>query len=185
MDVAQQLGMKNVTQISQWESDRYVPNAKRLGQLAMVLGTTAEWLLSGNGKPPVSASTVRERASAYSLLPPIPDWLDRKIDNTMLELARAGASNEQARYIRDVLRSEATLRFVLRDDDGVPRSLEEQERQVHDLIVGMRFWVERSQLVAGAIAPPATPGGAPIAPVYATADPTTSATQSEGQAKKK
>jgi transcriptional regulator with XRE-family HTH domain len=169
-DVAAQLGMKNTAQISQWESDRYIPNAKRLGELAKVLGTTTEWLISGNGKAPVSGSVVRERPGGYLLLPPMPEWLDRLIDNTMLELARAGATNEQARYIRDVLRSDATLRFVLRDDNGEPRSLDEQQSQIHNLIVGMRFWVERSQL-AGSIQPQATPGGAPIAPVIPTQDP--------------
>jgi transcriptional regulator with XRE-family HTH domain len=106
-----------------------------------------------------------------------PDWLDLRIENTVLEFARAGATNEQARYIRDVLRSDATLRFVLRNDDGSPRSARQQDEHVRDLVEGFRFWVERSKLtregethVVGEIQPQ-TPGAAPLAPVYAAPDP--------------
>lgn len=103
----------------------------------------------------------------------VPAWLERRIEDTMLELARSGATNEQARYIRDVLMSEATLRFVLRRDDGSPRSAQHQETHIRDLIDGLRMWVERSAEIrageeaqlSGDIKQSPAPGGAPIAPV--------------------
>lgn len=108
----------------------------------------------------------------------MPEWLGLRIEDTVLELARAGATNEQGRYIREILGSDATLRFVLRNDDGTPRRAAQQEDRIRDLIEGLHAWIERSAMIraaengtVGTINPPPTPGGAPIAPVVAVPEP--------------
>lgn len=169
--------MKNTVQISQWEGDRYVPNAKRLGQLAQVLGTTTEWLISGNGKPPLSESalretlSVREEAAAYV----VPGWLEVRAESLDRELARSGAVDSQLNYVKSIMRSPATLKFVLYDDDGALRPLDDQRQQLELFIEGMRFWLERS----------ATPGGAPIAPVVAAPESGAEPKSAEARGKKK
>jgi transcriptional regulator with XRE-family HTH domain len=173
---------RDVQTISRWERGERQPKAADVDRVHDYLRHYMNEHGIGLGRT-VSRGT--GRVAEASPRPQAPSWLDRFIDDTMLGLARAGATNEQARYIRDVLRSDETLRFVLRNDDGTPRELAAQESQIRDLVEGFRFWVERSRVIAGGIAPPATPGGAPVAPVYATTDPTAAAAKPESRTKKK
>jgi transcriptional regulator with XRE-family HTH domain len=179
-DLANAVG-RDVQTISRWERGERQPKASDVQRVRDYLSHYMNEHGIGLGRSvPRGTGRVAEAAPQRA-----PSWLDRFIDDTMLGLARAGATNEQARYIRDVLRSDETLRFVLRNDDGTPRELAAQESQIRDLVEGFRFWVERSRVIAGGIAPPATPGGAPVAPVYATTDPTAAAAKSESRTKKK
>jgi transcriptional regulator with XRE-family HTH domain len=127
--------------------------------------------------------TVGEAKIAYGP----PDWMERRIDDTLHDMAQAGATKERARYIKDVLRSSATLKVVLQRDDGSPRSQADQEQQLDDLLQLMWLWVqyEPKPPVAGAIHPLQTPGAAPIAPVYPTGDPTAASQPDEQRRKKK
>lgn len=79
-----------------------------------------------------------------------PEWLRRRIDDAALELVRAGATNEQARYIREQLQSDATRRYVLRDDDGALRTDVDQRHHLDLLIESFGFWIERSAGVPAA-----------------------------------
>jgi hypothetical protein len=107
--------------------------------------------------------------------PDIPEWLDARAAALDRELTRAGATDAQLDYIKSIMRSPATLKFVLRNDDGSPRPAAEQQQQLELFIDGMRFWLARS----------ATPGGAPIAPVTAAPEPGTHANVAQPRGKKK
>jgi transcriptional regulator with XRE-family HTH domain len=164
---------RDVQTISRWERGERQPKASDVERVRKYL------LDYYNRNGIVLGKTVPRDTMRVSepTAPRMPGWFERRIDDTMLELARAGATNEQARYVRDLLRSEATVRFVLLNDDGSPRSAKAQEEQVRDLIEGLRFWIERSARIRAAeqniiaTIQPQTPGGAPIAPVIATQDP--------------
>jgi transcriptional regulator with XRE-family HTH domain len=138
--LAQRVGVRQAT-ISEWESGKSAPSAMNLVTMAHVFGMTVadlHALIQRDDHPMV----IRESPPA---LPP--DWLARRVDDAVLELARSGATNEQARYIREQLQSEATLRFILRNDDGTTRSPLEQRDHLELLIEGMSFWVERSAAI--------------------------------------
>jgi transcriptional regulator with XRE-family HTH domain len=122
----------------------------------------------------------------------IPRWAEVRIEDAIFDMARAGATNEQARYVREILRSDVVLRFVFRREDGGPRPTREQERHLDDVIEGMRFMVDRSagideaeKHLAGDIQPPPTPGGVPIAPVTAAPEPGTQASVAKSRGRKR
>lgn len=109
----------------------------------------------------------------------IPRWAQERIEDAILDMARAGMTNEQAREIRKVLQhvlqADVVLRHVFRG-----RSIAAQQAHLEDIIESMRFLVERlaesdPNPVAGEINP-ITPGGAPVAPVTAAEDPTANTT---------
>ena len=106
------------------------------------------------GKVSRETWTLREAAPAYGL----PDWLEERAEALDRELARLGATDAQLDYIKSLVRSPATLKMVMQDDEGAPRPIADQREQLELFIEGMRFWLERSS----------TPGGAPVAGVIAT-----------------
>jgi transcriptional regulator with XRE-family HTH domain len=133
--------------VARWERGERRPNAEAFEAAVAHLNA----VVAGLSKD-VSRETPR---------PDIPEWLDARAAALDRELTRAGATDAQLDYIKSIMRSPATLKFVLRNDDGSPRPAAEQQQQLELFIDGMRFWLARS----------ATPGGAPIAPVIPTQDP--------------
>lgn len=76
--VADCLGVKRVN-VTKWESDEYMPAARRLTALADLLGVSEEWLLSDKGEPPRAGplTKVQEAEALLRRLPP--DELEREI----------------------------------------------------------------------------------------------------------
>jgi transcriptional regulator with XRE-family HTH domain len=99
---------RDVQTISRWERGERQPKASDVERVRKYL------LDYYNRNGIVLGKTVPRDTMRVSepTAPRMPGWFERRIDDTMLELARAGATNEQARYVRDLLRSEATVRFV-------------------------------------------------------------------------
>lgn len=58
IELARKLGITNATQISQWENDEYVPAGENLAKLAAIYGVSADWILTGNARRPLSSTTV-------------------------------------------------------------------------------------------------------------------------------
>jgi transcriptional regulator with XRE-family HTH domain len=155
-ELAQRVGVRQAT-VSEWESGKSAPGAVKLVALADVFGVdTAE----------LRAAATQVAREPMPAVYGHPDWLDRRIDDTLFEMAQAGATKERARYITDVLRSDATLKLILRREDGSPRPQPEQERELDDLIQLMWMWIEHPAPpgVVGAIQPN-LPGGAPLEPI--------------------
>jgi transcriptional regulator with XRE-family HTH domain len=135
-DLAAVLGLKSAVQVSQWEGDKFIPNARRLDQLAQALDVTTGWLLNGNGKPPVNENVSRGTSG-------LPDRLVAAIDRFERDAVRMGASDREADYIRAILRAPDTLRLLLIADDGSALSTAHQEEELALLLDGFRLWVQR------------------------------------------
>jgi transcriptional regulator with XRE-family HTH domain len=167
-ELAQRVGVRQAT-VSEWESGKSAPGAVKLATLADVFGVPLSELRAAKSGDLIFA---RQTDTGVSR---IPEWLENRAVALDRELAKAGVVDSQLNYIQEILRSPATLKFVLRNDDGSPRPAAEQQQQLELFIDGMRFWLARS----------ATPGGALIAPVTAAPEPGTHANVAQPRGKKK
>lgn len=66
-DVAQHFGINRVS-VAQWEMNRTRPALERIGELASLLNTTAEWLVDRKGYPPVGDPKAAARGRRPELI---------------------------------------------------------------------------------------------------------------------
>jgi transcriptional regulator with XRE-family HTH domain len=151
--------------VARWERGERRPGAEpfeaAIAHLNRVIGGLNQNVPRATvGEPRSDLYVARQTTEGAGPLLPI--WVGQRITAFEREATRAGATDAQLDYIRSVLESHATAKLVLFKDDGSPRERAGQEQQLGLMIDSMRFWLERNP----------TPDGAPMAPVFATEDPT-------------
>jgi transcriptional regulator with XRE-family HTH domain len=152
--LAQRVGVRQAT-VSEWESGKSTPGAVKLAMLAAEFGIPLSELRAAKSGELVY---VRQDENGVSS---IPAWLEKRAVALDREFAKSGVVDSQLNYIQEILRSPATLKFVMVADDGAIRTEQDQRQQLELFIEGLRFWLART----------ATPGGAPVAPYVAVPEP--------------
>lgn len=153
--LAERVGVRQAT-VSEWESGNAEPTAANLAALAATFEVSIAELQTANERDLMVTTQMTPGAG-----PLLPAWMELRITAFERECTRAGATDAQLDYIDGIMRSHATAKQVLFEDDRRPRDRGAQELQLQVAIDSMRFWLERSS----------SPGGAPIAPVVAVPEP--------------